>query len=196
MPQLAQGEVVAQKLKERPDFLAIGGTPATQSTTEEIKPTPAKLAVQPKPKVVAVASSAPILASPSPSLPSAAPGAGDVAAPRADSDSDAFSTTGAIEFRPGKVEARFGRKVKTTRPKLTLAGQYELAGLGPGTSVVLKVRFDAAGKVTKVDILRSSGSAQIDQPCQVAVYDWWFEPTKNSKGEPQGDVIVFSIGFY
>jgi len=58
------------------------------------------------------------------------------------------------------------------------------------------VRFDDTGHVIKVDILRSSGSSLIDQPCQVAVYDWWFEPTKDKEGKPRGDTIVFSVGFY
>jgi TonB family protein len=113
-------------------------------------------------------------------------------APMSESESDPFMKTGSVEFRAGKVDAQFGRKVKTTRPKLTLAGRYDLVAKG-GASLQLKVRIDPNGNVTHVDILRSSGSNEIDQPCRVAVYEWWFEPTRSSNGQAVADVIVFSI---
>ena len=59
--------------------------------------------------------------------------------------------TGAAEFRPGKVVARFGRKVKTVRPTLSLAGRNDLLSL-MDTRVVLEVQADATGAVREVRI--------------------------------------------
>jgi TonB family protein len=61
--------------------------------------------------------------------------------------------------------------------------------------ITLRVSTDAAGKVTGVEVLRSSGSNEIDQPCRVAMYEWWFEPKKDSLGNPVPDTFNFTIGF-
>ncbi len=73
--------------------------------------------------------------------------------------------------------------MRTVRPRLTLAGQYDLLALADPT-VVLRVWIDAAGKVTNVQIEKSSGSNEVDQPCRVALYDWWIEPAKDASGRP------------
>ena len=80
------------------------------------------------------------------------------------------------------------------RPRLTLAGHYDLAAM-QYPSVQLTVRIDATGKVISADILRSSGSNQIDLPCQQAMYDWWIEPPKDEKGKPMADVMVWLLSF-
>ncbi len=115
-------------------------------------------------------------------------------APVSDSESDAFSTTGAAVFRNGKLEARFGRKVKTVRPRLNLAGQYDLLSL-PSPSVIMKVRTDQTGRVRNVEILKSSGSGEVDQPCQLAMYEWWFEPPTDKSGKPQPAEMTWTIAW-
>jgi outer membrane biosynthesis protein TonB len=47
--------------------------------------------------------------------------------------------------------------------------------------------------VQNVEILQSSGSNNIDQPCKVAVYNWWFEPQKDKDGRPLPDLWVVTI---
>jgi len=114
--------------------------------------------------------------------------------PESDSESDAFSNVGTVEVRQGRVEARFGRKVKTTRPRISIAGTLDLMSLDYPT-VVLKVKTDATGKVTSVGVLRSSGSVDLDHPTEMAVYDWWIEPPKDKDGHPLPDVMVWKISF-
>jgi TonB family protein len=112
-----------------------------------------------------------------------------------DSDSDPFARIGSSIWRDGRLDIRMGRKVKTTRPRILLAGEVDLFTM-EGASVVLKIAIDASGNVTDVDILKSSGyGADIDQPCRVAVYDWWFEPTRDKSGRPVPDVLTFTIKF-
>jgi TonB family protein len=106
-----------------------------------------------------------------------------------DSESDPFASSATfdneVEFRDGRVEARLGRKVKTIRPNLSLASQFDLMGMkSPRMLVRLNVRAD--GSVRKVDILSSSRSASVDQEVKVALYQWWFEPAKD-------DVVTFPI---
>lgn len=121
-------------------------------------------------------------------------GTGADPAPKSDSEVDAFSVLGSAQFRGGRVTVRSGRQVKTRRPKIGLAGMVDLAQRS-AAEVVLKVAVDASGKVTDVNVLRSSGSNEIDQPCRVAMYDWWFEPKKNATGHPVPDVFQFTISF-
>ena len=49
------------------------------------------------------------------------PGAAGDPAPQSDSESDPFTKIGSVVFRAGSMDARFGRKVKTIRPRLTRA---------------------------------------------------------------------------
>jgi TonB family protein len=125
--------------------------------------------------------------------PGAAASAGDPA-PHSDTDSDAFSKIGSAVFRNGHVDVRFGRRVKLTRPNLLLSGQWDTFSIDDPT-VVLKIFIDTTGKVSHVDIVKSSGSNDIDQPSQVAAYDWWFEPRTDGKGHPVPDVILFTITY-
>ncbi len=115
-------------------------------------------------------------------------------APQGDSESDPFKKNGSFEFRNGELIARFGRKVKTVRPRLTIAGQMDLIGKASRT-VILKVKIDEHGKVRLVEVARSSGSNEVDQPCRVAVYQWEFEPSRNAAGDPVPDVLMIPIVF-
>jgi TonB family protein len=115
--------------------------------------------------------------------------------PQSESDSDPFSRiSGTAIFRPGKLDVRLGRKVKTTRPQIQIAGQIDMVQFSSPT-VVLEIHISPTGKVTDVKIAHSSGSNQIDEPTRLAVYDWWFEPAKDKNGKPIPDVIYFSIEF-
>lgn len=120
----------------------------------------------------------------------APPGATSV---QADTESDPFSRNGSISFRQGRVDARFGRRVRWVRPRFTVAGQIDAATLG-GAAVVLAVTTDATGRVTKVEVLQSSGSPDsIDLPVVRAVYGWWIEPPKDARGVEVGDTMVWRI---
>ncbi|HZZ44102.1 MAG TPA: TonB family protein [Tepidisphaeraceae bacterium] len=145
----------------------------------------------------------PLLASttPPPSLPQvdaggtpghAAPSADP--APQSDSEYDAFNKVANIEFSNGRVEAQFGRRIKTVRPKLLLSAQYEIFAQ-ENPRVLLSANVDSTGHVTKAEIYQSSGSEDLDQPCLVALYDWWFEPPKDKHGKPLPDVVVVAITF-
>jgi TonB family protein len=113
-------------------------------------------------------------------------------APLTDVESDPFSKMGSATFHAGKLEARSGRRVKTVRPRLSLAAQYDLLAL-TDPNVILKVKIDSTGKVISVDILRSSGSSDVDLCCQQAMYQWWIQPLKNAAGQPQPDVMVWHL---
>ena len=116
-------------------------------------------------------------------------------AQESDSESDAFSKTAIAEvMRDGRLEVRQGRKVKTTRPHFLPGAQADFFAI-PNPTIVLKIAIDPTGNVKNVDIIHSTGSVEIDQPCRVAVYDWWFEPTHDKKGRPVADVVVFTIHF-
>jgi TonB family protein len=110
-----------------------------------------------------------------------------------DSESDPFAHgTGEIEFRDGSVDVRFGRKVKTVRPRLSLAARYELLGM-QYPRMVVRVQVEASGAVRNVDIVKSSGSRSADQEVKVALYQWWIEPPKNKRGVALADVVEFPI---
>lgn len=131
----------------------------------------------------------PLRAAAAPS-PAGAAGASAPAADPAimsDSESDPFSPGTAEFFRDGRVDVRFGRKVKTVRPRLSLADRYDLVSL-PSPRMLVRVRLDGEGAVRMVDILKSTGSDSADQAVKVALYQWWFEPRKGGE-----DVVEFPI---
>ena len=127
---------------------------------------------------------------------SAIPGAAQSAdpAPQGSTESDPTSTVGSVQFRAGSTEVRLGRKFKLTRPQLSIAARTDLMTRARPV-VVLKISIDETGKVVSASVYRSSGSIHIDQPCQLAAYEWWFEPLKDKSGKPQKDVILFAISF-
>ena len=115
-------------------------------------------------------------------------------APMSDSESDAFSVLGSARFVNGELRVRAGRKVRSRRPKIGLAGRFDAAY--SRMEVTLRVAIDKTGKVTAVDVAKSSGSNEIDQPCRVSMYDWWFEPKIDASGAAVPDVFDFTIGFH
>jgi TonB family protein len=92
------------------------------------------------------------------------------------------------------LTAGLGLLLKPRRPQLLLAGETDLIALQKAV-VKLQIDTDATGKVTRVDVVESSGSNAIDQPTRVAIYDWWFEPKKDSAGNPLPDRFQFTIGW-
>ena len=170
---------------------------------------PIAMVTPPAPPLAAPAAATPPAPTPKPAPPTPSPRqpiitTGDARAPgvdhpsadpaqESDSESDPFQEhpMSAI-LRDGKLEVRGGRKVKTTRPNF-LPGALGDFLANPNPSVLLKVSILPSGAVKNVDIVRSSGSVQIDTPCRVAVYDWWFEPTHDKRGRPIGDVVLFTI---
>lgn len=126
-------------------------------------------------------------------LPQASPAPSADPAVMSDSESDPFSkNNGQIEFRDGRVDVRFGRKIKTIRPRLSLAAQYDLlATRFPRMRVRLHV--NPAGGIKRVDIVQSTGSESVDQAVKLALYQWWVEPLKDNSGTEIADVIEFPI---
>ena len=166
---------------------------AERTQRERIDAVAPEVSVEPPPvEPVKTELAVSIPAPPVPAQPAA--GSGADPAPQSDSESDAFSVLGSAQFRSGRVMVRSGRQVKTRRPKIGLAGMVDLAERNTA-QVVLKVAVDATGKVTNVEVARSSGSNEIDQPCRVAMYDWWFEPKKDASGRAVADRFQFTISF-
>jgi TonB family protein len=92
------------------------------------------------------------------------------------------------------VSAAFGRRVKTVRPKLSLGAHHDLLGLA-SPRVGMRVRVADTGSVRLVEIVQSSGSSLVDQACQLAMYDWWFEPPKDAQGRPLEADLRWTITF-
>jgi len=122
------------------------------------------------------------------------PGAGN---PIPTSDFESFPVTHvASRFFAGKIEARTGRKMRTRElPHLGLAAQADLETMDR-PFVVLMLKIDTTGNVVDVQIAHSSGSDNVDLPCQRAAYTWWFEPMKDPKtGQIHPEEIEFTIYF-
>jgi TonB family protein len=132
--------------------------------------------------------------SPPPSPPTGGASAADPA-PLAESESDAFTTEAGADFTSGRIIPRVGRKHKIIRPKLEMAGYADLMQLRGPIIIVLNLHIDVTGQVEKVEIIKSSGSINLDQPTLIAAYRWWFEPIKDSAGRPKKDVIRFTCRF-
>lgn len=116
-------------------------------------------------------------------------------APMSDTESDPFSTLGAAVTRDGRLSVRFGRKFRARRPRLTLAGKMELLEMTE-PKVTLDVSIDESGRVTGVQVAKSSGSNEVDQPTRVAMYDWWFEPKRDPSGGAVPDRFQFTISWH
>jgi TonB family protein len=194
-----------------PDHAAVALAPEVKAPVAAVAapPPPAVDIALPKPpekqatpmQIAMAQSPQPMLVAPAPAIVTTgdarAPGRDRAAADPAqesDSESDPFSTKEVAIMRDGRLEVREGRKVKTTRPHF-LPGSEAAFYANPDATLVLKISIDETGKVKSADIIRSAGSVEIDQPCRVAVYDWWFEPTHNKAGKPVPDVVVFTIHF-
>jgi TonB family protein len=113
-------------------------------------------------------------------------------APDTGLESDPFARIPGVEFHDGKVAARSGRRIKPVRPRLSETAKRDLLGLQFPT-ILAKVRIDKTGKVTDVTVLRGSGSQAVDMPVYRALWEWWFEPPTDKKGNPTEDVQLVAI---
>ena len=179
---------LAELLERLTPLVAEWTPPATLSENNETPSAPA-----PTPPNVPQVPMPPAEARPQMPSPQAT-GTGADPAPKSDSEVDAFSVLGSAQFREGRVTVRSGRQVKTRRPKIGLAGLIDLSQRSTA-QVLLKVAIDETGKVTNVEVAKSSGSNEIDQPCRVAMYEWWFEPKRGPDGRAVPDVFQFGISF-
>src|SRR3954467_8450652 len=101
----------------------LGSPPRPPPPGEKVPPAP-----PPQPATAVNVSSQPgaVAAAAAPAV--AQPPSGDPA-PMSDSESDAFSRLGTATFKDGALHIQFGRKVKTRRPKVLLAGLVDLMTL-------------------------------------------------------------------
>jgi hypothetical protein len=106
-----------------------------------------------------------------------------------DSESDPFTANGpnaAVVFRDGRVDARFGRKVKTIRPHLSFSSQMDLLGHAVPSGLRVRVHIHTDGTVRRVDIVSQAAVPRRIRRSKSRYYQWWFEPTKD-------DEVEFSI---
>jgi hypothetical protein len=130
-----------------------------------------------------------------PGKPGPPGGAGPTAAvaPPSDKESDPFSDSNSFKFVNGRVVARNGRWVKTVKPQLTDAGWID-ASLMADPAVTFLATVDEQGNVVHVMMYRSSGSDNIDLPCEEALNQWKIEPSKDANGQPVRDVVAVTFG--
>jgi hypothetical protein len=114
-------------------------------------------------------------------------------APPSDKESDPFSETKSFKFVNGKVLARNGRWVKTVKPHFDQAAMID-AALMSNASVTFLATVDEQGNVIHVVRYRSSGSDNIDLPCEQALNQWRIEPSKDRNGRPVKDVVSVTFG--
>ena len=102
----------------------------------------------------------------------------------------------ASQFVNGKVETRSGRQMKTRRlPDIELAGWADLATMDHPV-VVLRLKVDETGNVIDAHTIHSSGSPNVDLPCERAAATWWFDPFLDPQtGKPHKQTIEFAIAF-
>ena len=121
-----------------------------------------------------------------PGSPASAPDPGAMS----DSGFDHLSQKSSVTISEGGVEAHLGREVKTVRPKLSLTAQLDLLG-SQFPTMKLRVHLSPDGKVKMVDIVKSTGSEEVDRAVTAAVYQWQFAPRKGKSNSP--DIVSFEI---
>lgn len=180
----AAPQVFATAEPTPPQAMAKFQVPGSSPPTADVAPQPVK-----------PSDSSPVDRADTPPVPQTAAQLPGDPAPQADSESDAFSTEQSVEFRRGKTVARLGRKHKLISPRLEMAAYADLLELRAPVRIVLRLYLAAEGNVIKADIVKSSGSINLDQPTRQAAYKWWFEPSRDSDGRPRADVFEFVVGF-
>jgi hypothetical protein len=83
-------------------------------------------------------------------------------------ESDAASIEQMLTVRPGMPAAAEGLEIITRRPNFTRLTRVTAA---PGNPIV-RIFFKRTGTVGRVELLRSSGSDDVDGPVLNAVYNW------------------------
>jgi hypothetical protein len=141
---------------EQPDETPPQERPAEDAAADSAKPQAAQPEVAP-----------PVAAVP----PSPPPDPGD-AGP---SDLDAFAKAEGVDFNRGGIQARTGRPVKLVRPRIDLGFMADVTTFGGRKStILLRIETDAQGKPSRVEVVKSSGSKQIDDAIRLAMFSSWF----------------------
>jgi TonB family protein len=127
------------------------------------------------------------------------PGAPDSGAgnPIPTADFESYPVTHvASRFVNGRLIPQPGRKMRMRQlPDMGPAAWADLVTM-EGPYVVLRLKIDAGGNVVEARTVHSSGSDNVDLPCERAAYTWWFEPAKDPKtGRPHGEEMEFTIFF-
>jgi outer membrane biosynthesis protein TonB len=212
-PRPQQPKVVQAEQQARPEVKPDDTTDPDKAVAAQTK-TEAQQAVQASQATPTAAQATPTAAQAAPSAAQASPSAAQAAAvspgapgspgprgaanpaPFSDRDSDPFSEKQiSVSFVNGQVVARNGRKVKTVKPQILQAGYLEMSLMG-NPRVTFLATVDENGNVIHVQLYRSSGSDNIDLPCQEAVEQWWIEPSKDKSGKPVKDLVPITIAFY
>src|SRR3954447_11103249 len=109
--------------KSPPPPPRVPGPPPAPAPAEKVA-----LAPPPQPPTAVDVSSQPGAVASAATPAVAQPPSGDPA-PMSDSESDPFSRLGTATYKDGALHIQFGRKVKTRRPKVLLAGMVDLMTL-------------------------------------------------------------------
>ncbi len=110
-------------------------------------------------------------------------------APQGETDADPFAEAEGISL-VGGVKARKGREIKFSRPRVDLAFRAEFTRLvNRKMRVGFRIKTDEEGWPRNVEIVQSSGSADIDESLRMALFDSWF-------GGKMPDEFPFVIRFH
>lgn len=90
---------------------------------------------------------------------------------------------GIVKVRPGRVLTADGIEIKTVVPRPTVIAIYSTVPRNPQATLW----FNASGKVTRVELTRSTGADNWDEPVRTALEQWTAtgERIDNLKGELQ-----------
>ncbi len=150
-----QLDAAAERLEtETPPVAQVPSLPAPPVTPPS-QPVPA----QPAPVMPQVAR---------PAVPGGAPVSPGDPGIQSDKESDASATTIVAEYRNGKVKAGAGLDIKTVRPTFS---KYTKVTAVP-TNPIVEIWFDRSGSVRNVEMKRSSGYRDVDEPVKNAVWAW------------------------
>jgi hypothetical protein len=155
----------------RPASEAFAAPPPAPALTDE-QPEPAPEATPPRrPEVQSPAQPQISASAPAPTSSGAKAG-GDSRLPgqRADSESEAFSSVGSLEFRPGTPLAGKGLRIRTVLPRFSITTRLMASPRNP----VIVVRFSRAGKVLSATFENDQGTGyeDVDVPLLAAVHRW------------------------
>jgi protein TonB len=163
----------------------------TESGTMPLAPAPAvELPPEPQPKPLSPPTPppaprpapVPVQIAPTPPAPTptppAAPSGSGATGRQSDRESTAASILTAEWKKLGQPLAGAGLEIKTRRPKFT----HYTRIMGAARDPVVLVHFRRDGRVERVDLVRSSGNADVDRPVIDAIYLW------RATGEPLGRI--------
>lgn len=85
-----------------------------------------------------------------------------------DRESPATARTRPVLVQPGKVIAGQGLRVKTRVGEFSIPTRL----MGASRRPIFNVAFDRTGTVRSVQLVRSSGNANVDEPWRSALYQW------------------------